>query len=108
MFEFIAIIAGALLLFMSRDGKKYETVYSGSESNLREANEYYWLLKHNKISFKYQIPFNWKNFYQFGYRESPVYIKVSDRDVEKAKKVMMHYRIEKMKMQRNMEAEKNK
>ncbi|TMN22508.1 hypothetical protein [Lentibacillus cibarius] len=108
MFEFIAIVAAALLLFMFRDDKKYRTVYSGSESNLSEANEYYWLLKHKKIPIKYQIPYNWKNFYQFGYKESPVYIKVSEDYVEKARKVMMYHRIEKMKMQRNIELERNK
>ncbi len=86
MFGIIGVMAAAMLLFMFRDGKKYETVYSGSESNLSEANEYYWLLKGNKIPFKYQIPYNWSNFYQFGYKESPVYIKVSENDVDKAKK----------------------
>ncbi|MDY0394547.1 hypothetical protein ACFSMW_07785 [Virgibacillus halophilus] len=99
--------AVAILLFMFKDDSKYEIVYKGSETNLSEANEYYWLLKNHRIPFKYQIPYNWRNFVAFGYKESPVYIKVSEENVERATKVMMFHRAEKMRMERNIQAGKN-
>ncbi|MDY0404283.1 hypothetical protein P5G51_001605 [Virgibacillus sp. 179-BFC.A HS] len=101
------LVAFVILLFKFRDDNKYEIVYFGTESNLSEANEYYWLLKNNRIPLTYQIPYNWENFYRFGYKESPVYIKVSEKDVEKARKVMLYHRVEKMKMERNIAANKN-
>lgn len=108
MYEIILTVSAIALMFLFRDDNKYETVYSGSESSLSEANEYYWLLKGNKIPVKYQMPYNWENFYQFGYKESPIYIKVSQKDLDKARQVMMYYRVEKSKMERNIAAEKNK
>lgn len=104
----IALLAVAILLFMHRDHNKYETVYKGNETNLSEANEYYWLLKNHQIPFKYQMPYNWRNFYEFGYKESPVYIKVSEKDVERATQLMMFYRAEKLKMERHIASEKNR
>ncbi|MDY0406385.1 hypothetical protein P5G51_014180 [Virgibacillus sp. 179-BFC.A HS] len=107
MLVIVILFAVAISLFMFRCDKKYETVYSGSESNVGEANEYYWLLKSHKIPFKYQIPYSWENFYQFGYKESPIYIKVHEKDMDRARKAMMHYRIEKMKIERNIQASRN-
>lgn len=109
MFELILLAATiTLMILFSNINNREEVVYSGSESNLNEANEYYWLLKSNRIPVKYNIPYNWENFYRFGYKESPVYIKVDKKNAEKANKVMMFYRAEKKKMERNMEAERNK
>lgn len=108
MFEIILIASAATFMFLFKDNNKYEIAYSGNESNLSEANEYYWLLRNNKIPVKYEIPYNWENFYQFGYKKSPIYIKVDKKDIEKAKNVMMYYRAEKLKMERNMEADRNK
>lgn len=108
MIEIISIASIVTFMFLLRDKNKYETVYNGDESSLGEANEYYWLLRNNKIPVKYQIPYNWENFYQFGYKESPIYLKVSKKDIEKARQAMMYYRVEKAKMERNMEANRNK
>ncbi|WP_106496317.1 hypothetical protein [Lentibacillus sp. Marseille-P4043] len=104
MFEVLLITSAIALMFLfrDRDNNKYETVYSGDESTLSEANVYYWLLKNNKIPFKYQIPYNWKNFYQFGYQKSPVYIKVARNDAVRARRIIWLYRKEKMKMERNI------
>lgn len=106
--EFILIASTITLIILFRDRNNEETAYTGSESNLREANEYYWLLKNNRIPVKYVIPYNWENFYRFGYKESPVYIKVNKKDIEKANKVMMNYRVEKLKMERNIAADRNR
>ncbi|MGY0692382.1 hypothetical protein ACW2QC_06255 [Virgibacillus sp. FSP13] len=105
MFEVLLIISVTALMFLFRDreNEEYITVYSGDESTLSEANVYYWLLKNNKIPFKYQIPYNWKNLYQFGYQKSPVYIKVARNDVVRARRIIWLYRKERMKMERNME-----
>lgn len=101
MFNILVILGFILLLFLLRNGEKYETIYIGSESNIGEAMEYYWLLKNNNIPFKYHIPYNWNNLYQFGYKESPVYIKVSEKNVERASRLIMYRRIEKRKMESN-------
>ncbi|GAA0439907.1 hypothetical protein GCM10008983_16050 [Lentibacillus halophilus] len=108
MFEIILITSVLTLIILFSDTNRYETVYSGTESSLSEANDYYWLLKNYNIPVRLQIPYNWENFYRFGYKESPVYIKVSQKKLEKARHVMMHYRVEKSKMERNIKAEKNK
>lgn len=108
MFEIMLIVGTIILMFLFRDDNKYKTVYTGSESSLSEANEYYWLLKNNNIPVKYQIPYNWENFYQFGYKESSIYLKVSQKDFEKAWQVMMSYRVERSKMERNIAADRKK
>lgn len=108
MSEFILIASTVTLMILFRDRNNEEIAYSGSESNLSEANAYYWLLKNNRIPVKYIIPYNWENFYQFGYKECSVYIKVNKKDMEKANKIMMNYRIEKQKMERNVAIARNR
>ncbi|SET48016.1 hypothetical protein SAMN05216389_11266 [Oceanobacillus limi] len=102
MIEILLIIVALTLMWRFRDSNENVTIYSGDESTLDEANEYYWVLKNNNIPIKYQIPYRWENFFVFGYKRSPVYIKVRKNDVLKARQIMWCYRKDKMKMERNI------
>ncbi|MEN1967832.1 hypothetical protein WMZ97_07080 [Lentibacillus sp. N15] len=109
MAEIIVIAAiSAAIIFLFKESDKYVTAYSGNESDLSEANNFYWLLRNNNIPVSYVIPYNWENFSRFGYKRSSVYIKVAKKDIEKAREVMMYYRAERLKMKRNMEAVRNR
>lgn len=102
MYEILLIAATIGLMWMYRDNNEYVTIYSGDETTLGEANEYYWILKHHKIHFKYQIPYNWENIFLFGYKKSPVYIKVRKDDAARTREIFWFYRAEKMKMEENI------
>ncbi|WP_042224201.1 hypothetical protein [Oceanobacillus manasiensis] len=105
-YEVLLIIATIGLMWMFREKQQIVTIYQGDESTLSEANEYYWILKDNNIPFKYHIPYNWENFFQFGYKKCSVYIKVKKSDVIRARRIMWCYRKEKMEMERNIRGER--
>ncbi|WP_404458284.1 hypothetical protein [Oceanobacillus kapialis] len=102
MYELLLIFAVIGLMWLFREKQESVTIYKGDESSLNEASEYYWILRDNNIPFKYHIPYNWENFYQFGYKKSPVYIKVRKNDVIKARRIIWCHWKEKREMERNI------
>ena len=97
------VVAVLITLYILEKKYKYVTVYEGSESTLKEAMEYYWALKAHRLPIKYKMPYNFNNLYRFGYVESPVRIDVRKQDEAKARELLMNFRAEKRKMERNIE-----
>ncbi|GGH73187.1 hypothetical protein JOD43_000017 [Pullulanibacillus pueri] len=95
-------ILGLIILYFIDQKQKYVTVYEGKESTLREAMDYYWILKAKRISVKYHMPYNMHNVYCFGYYESPVRLLVRKQDERKAREVLINFRAEKRRMESNI------
>ncbi|WP_138417422.1 hypothetical protein [Aquibacillus sediminis] len=102
----ITFIAAILIAMMEKQ-HRFVTVYEVRESSLNEAMRYYWVLKGNKLNYiKYEIPYNFENFYSFGYRQCVVRIKVRKEDVPQANQVLRDYRARQRRMERNIENQK--
>lgn len=97
------ILIGGVLVYLLDKKESFVTVYEGTESSLKEAIDYYWILKSYKFKqIKYEIPYNFENFFHFGYHECVVRIKVKREDVNKVKEVLRNYRAEQRKIERNI------
>ncbi|HLR51524.1 MAG TPA: hypothetical protein VK072_01440 [Candidatus Avamphibacillus sp.] len=103
----LIILIGMIVLFVEEKNKMI-TVYKTGEDGITDSHEIFWLLKNNKLHPVYSAPINWQATFWFGRGQNNVQIFVHKKNEERARELMMHYRAEQRRINKNIEKEREK
>src|SRR5699024_1741833 len=103
----LIILLGMIVLFVA---EKYKviTVYKSGDAGITDSHEIFWLITKNKLQSVYSTPTNWKATFWLGRGQNNVQIFVHKKNEERARELMMHYRAEQRRINKNIEKEREK
>jgi len=97
-----------MIVLFVQEKKKMITVYEAEEDDITDSHQIFWLLKNNKLNPVYSAPINWQATFWFGRGRDYVVISVHKKNEERARELMMFYRAEQRRINKNIENERAK
>src|SRR5688500_5806766 len=103
----LIILIGMIVLFVEEKNKMI-TVYKTGEDGITDSHEIFGSVKDNKPHAVHSAPINWQATLWYGRGQNNVQNFVDKKKEERARELMMHYRAEQRRINKNIEKEREK